>query len=82
MLLPEALGTNQVLGWRVNDDPAVVADMQHMHVELVNLAPAGGFFVAFQVAFYGGMVIAAPIRYTTKIMPSCAVCMLNGGAAR
>jgi sec-independent protein translocase protein TatC len=58
---PQMLGTNAVLGWRVDTNPAAVADMQRMHVELVNLAPAGGFFVAFQVAFYGGMVIAAPI---------------------
>jgi sec-independent protein translocase protein TatC len=29
-------------------------------VELINLSPAGGFVVAFQVAFYGGMVLAAP----------------------
>jgi sec-independent protein translocase protein TatC len=58
---PLVLGTNQVLGWRVSDDPAAIATMQRMHIELVNLTPAGGFFVAFQVAFYGGMVIAAPI---------------------
>ena len=34
--------------------------MQRMHIDLVNLTPAGGFFVAFQVAFYGGMLLAAP----------------------
>jgi len=58
---PVRLGTNQVLGWRVVDDPAAVADMHRMHIELVNLSPAGGFFVAIQVAFYGGMLLAAPI---------------------
>jgi sec-independent protein translocase protein TatC len=58
---PLRLGTNQVLGWRVTDDPAAIADMHRMHVDLVNLTPAGGFFVAFQMAFYGGMVFAAPI---------------------
>jgi sec-independent protein translocase protein TatC len=57
---PLTLGTNQILGWRVSNDPAAIADMQRLHVDLVNLTPAGGFFVAFQVAFYGGMVIAAP----------------------
>ena len=31
-----------------------------MHVDLVNLSPAGGFVVAFQVALYGGMVLASP----------------------
>ena len=58
---PVRLGTNQVLGWRVMDDPAAIADMQKMNIELVNLSPAGGFFVAVQVAFYGGMLLAAPI---------------------
>ena len=58
---PQLLGTNQVLGWRVSDDPAAIAAMQRMHIDLVNLTPAGGFFVAFQVAFYGGMVMSAPI---------------------
>jgi sec-independent protein translocase protein TatC len=58
---PVLLGTNQVLGWRVMDDPAARADMGRMHVDLVNLSPAGGFFVAFQVAFYGGMLLAAPL---------------------
>lgn len=58
---PIKLGTNQVLGWSVSDDKDALADMERMHIDLVNLAPAGGFFVAFQVAFYGGMVLSAPI---------------------
>ena len=57
---PLQLGTNQVIGWRVNDDPAAIADIERMHIDLVNLSPAGGFFVAVQVAFYGGMVLSAP----------------------
>ena len=57
---PVTVGTNQILSWRVNDDPAALAEAQRMHVDLVNLTPAGGFFVAFQVAFYGGMVLASP----------------------
>jgi sec-independent protein translocase protein TatC len=60
---PLALGTNQVLGWRVSDDPRVIADAQRMKIELVNLSPAGGFFVAFQVALYGGMVLASPFIF-------------------
>jgi sec-independent protein translocase protein TatC len=58
---PLALGTNQVLGWRVNPDPGVSGEARQMQVELVNLSPAGGFFVAFQAALYGGMVLAAPL---------------------
>lgn len=46
---------------QVTNDPAAIADMGKMHVDLVNLSPAGGFFVAVQVAFYGGMVLSAPI---------------------
>jgi sec-independent protein translocase protein TatC len=57
------LGTNQVLGWRVNDNPAAIAAAQRMTVELVNLSPAGGFVVAFQVAIYGGFVLASPFVF-------------------
>lgn len=57
---PLRLGTNQVLGWQVTDDPAGIADIERMHVDLVNLSPAGGFFVAVQVALYGGLLLAAP----------------------
>jgi sec-independent protein translocase protein TatC len=57
---PVKVGTNQILSWHVNEDPAALADAQRMHIDLVNLTPAGGFFVAFQVAFYGGMVLASP----------------------
>jgi sec-independent protein translocase protein TatC len=57
---PVTVGTNRVLGWHVDDNPEVIAEMHRMKVELVNFSPAGGFFVAVQVAFYGGMVLAAP----------------------
>ena len=60
---PLALGTNQVLGWRVSDDPRVIADAQRMNIELINLSPAGGFVVAFQVALYGGAVLASPFIF-------------------
>ena len=60
---PLMLGTNRVLGWRVNDDPAATADVQRMKIELVNLSPAGGFIVAFQVGLYGGMVLASPFIF-------------------
>ena len=52
-----------MLGWRVNDDPRVIADAQRMKIELINLSPAGGFVVAFQVALYGGMVLASPFIF-------------------
>lgn len=60
---PATLGTNQVLSWRVNPDPNAAERAQKLHVDLINLSPAGGFIVAFQVAFYGGMVLAAPFIF-------------------
>ena len=60
---PLVLGTNRVLGWRVSDDPDAIAAAQRMKVELVNLSPAGGFVVAFQVAIYGGAVLASPLIF-------------------
>jgi sec-independent protein translocase protein TatC len=57
---PIMLGTNQVLSWRVETDPSVAQRAQQLHIELINLSPAGGFVVAFQVAFYGGLVLAGP----------------------
>jgi len=58
---PVMMGTNQVLGWSVNTNADVAVDAQKMHINLINLNPAGGFFVAFQVAIYGGMLLAAPL---------------------
>jgi len=60
---PVVLGTNQVLGWRINSDERAIADAQRLQIDLINLSPAGGFFVAFQVALYGGMVLASPFIF-------------------
>src|SRR6266404_3340626 len=54
---PMSLGTNQVLALRVDNDPKYAQTAQGMNVELVTLSPASGFFVAFQVALYGGLVL-------------------------
>ncbi|HEY5042973.1 MAG TPA: twin-arginine translocase subunit TatC [Verrucomicrobiae bacterium] len=60
---PLTLGTNQILGWHVDANPAMANNSQRMQVELINLSPAGGFFVAIQVAFYGGLVLSAPFIF-------------------
>jgi sec-independent protein translocase protein TatC len=60
---PLTLGTNQILGWHVDANPAIADEARRMQIELVNLSPAGGFFVAIQVAFYGGLVLAAPFIF-------------------
>lgn len=57
---PQIIGTNRVLGWKVSSDPALAVSAQKLHIELINLSPAGGFIVAFQVALYGGTVLASP----------------------
>ena len=60
---PLTMGTNRVLGWRISDNPAAVAAAQRVNVELVNLSPAGGFIVAFQVGLYGGVLLASPFIF-------------------
>ncbi|HTV63051.1 MAG TPA: twin-arginine translocase subunit TatC [Verrucomicrobiae bacterium] len=60
---PITLGTNQILGWRVTNDAQAIAAAQRMDVNLINLSPAAGFFVAFQVAFYAGIVLAGPFIF-------------------
>jgi sec-independent protein translocase protein TatC len=57
---PLMLGTNQILGWHIDSNPVTANEARQMQVELINLSPAGGFFVAIQVAFYGGLVLSAP----------------------
>jgi len=54
------VGTTQVLGWKVRDDPGVELQARRLDINLINLNPAGGFFVAFQVAIYGGLLLASP----------------------
>jgi sec-independent protein translocase protein TatC len=60
---PLTLGTNQVLGWRIDSNPANSATAGKRNIELVNLSPAGGFVVAFQVGLYGGALLASPFIF-------------------
>jgi len=60
---PLLIGTNRVLGWHVNPDPNVAAAAQRARIDLINLSPAGGFVVAFQVGLYGGVVLASPFIF-------------------
>ncbi len=62
-LEPLMLGTNQVLSWHIDDSPELAARAQASNVTLVNLGPATGFFVAFQVAFYAGIGLASPFIF-------------------
>jgi sec-independent protein translocase protein TatC len=60
---PVTLGTNQVLGWHVSDNPAAIIAAQRVDIQLINLSPAGGFIVAFQVGLYGGALLASPFIF-------------------
>jgi sec-independent protein translocase protein TatC len=60
---PLIVGTNRVLGWHVNPDPNAATGAQRPKVDLINLSPAGGFVIAFQVALYGGVVLASPFIF-------------------
>src|SRR3954454_10625478 len=42
---PALVGTNHVLAWNVLDDPALALRAQTLKIDLINLSPAGGFFV-------------------------------------
>ena len=59
---PVSIGTNQVLGLRV-DTTAAPDAFQKLHIEIINLSPTEAFFVAFQVAFYGGLALASPFVF-------------------
>jgi len=58
---PLTLGTNRVLAWRVDSDPQAAAAAQSLQINLINLGPVEGFYIAFQVAFYGGLLLASPL---------------------
>ncbi len=70
---PAVIGTNRVLAWRVDNTPDLAERAQGLNVDLINLSPASGFFVAFQVALYGGFVLASPFIFyfvTSFIFPA------------
>src|SRR6266850_663532 len=60
---PAMLGTNHVLSWRVANNRELAESAQTLGIILVNLSPASGFFVAFQVALYAGMGLASPFIF-------------------
>ncbi len=55
-LAPVVSGTNLVLQGHIVPSGGSLRPT----VELKNFGPVGGFFIAFQVAMYGGLVLAAP----------------------
>ncbi|HEX4264441.1 MAG TPA: twin-arginine translocase subunit TatC [Verrucomicrobiae bacterium] len=57
-LVPLTVGTNQVLALAPLPGPQTDPGLG---IQIINLSPAGSFIVATKVAFYGGLVIAAPL---------------------
>ena len=62
-LTPITIGSNQLLGLRIDTSTDAAATAQKLKIDLNTLSPAGGFFVAFQVAFYGGVALASPFIF-------------------
>src|SRR5260370_28827967 len=64
-IAPVTVGSNLVLGVTVQPDLETGARGQagRSPIEIVNLSPAGSFIVATKVAFYGGVVVAAPFLF-------------------
>ena len=60
-LLPS--GTNGFLVGLKPDPKADPKTAEVMKIDLVNLSPVGGFFVALQVALYGGILLASPFIF-------------------
>jgi sec-independent protein translocase protein TatC len=59
-LVPKLIGSNYVLTVEVVTNETRLAAIKPRGTLLINLSPVGGFWVAFQVALYGGIVFAAP----------------------
>jgi sec-independent protein translocase protein TatC len=59
-LVPRLMGTNLVLTVDIVTNEARLVSIPSKRTTLINLSPVGGFWVAFQVALYGGIVFAAP----------------------
>jgi sec-independent protein translocase protein TatC len=62
-IAPVQVGTNQLLALQLDPDPELALSAQRADIPLVTLGPATGFFVAFQVALYGGIVLASPFIF-------------------
>ncbi|HTL58698.1 MAG TPA: twin-arginine translocase subunit TatC [Candidatus Limnocylindrales bacterium] len=63
-IVPVLSGTNLTLGLKIAPDAeADSGKRERLAIEIINLSPAGSFIVATKVAFYGGLVVAAPFIF-------------------
>lgn len=61
-IAPITVGTNVLLGLRPSTNEAVLNASQKK-INLVNLGPASAFFLAVQIALYGGIALASPFLF-------------------
>ena len=61
-IVPLTIEDHQVLGVTAEPDPDGPV-RKGLGIQIVNLSPAGSFIVATKVAFYAGLVIAAPFIF-------------------
>ena len=52
-----------MLTWTAQKDDSDRPRAKGLPIEIINLSPAGSFIVATKVAFYGGLVMAAPFIF-------------------
>lgn len=57
-IVPVTVGTNQLLSLVPRGGPEIEPGLG---IQIINLSPAGSFIVATKVAFYGGLIISAPL---------------------
>ena len=62
-LVPRNDGNGLSLGLQVDMSDRAEELAKHLKVDLNTLSPAGGFFVAFQVAIYGGIALSSPLLF-------------------
>jgi len=64
-IVPLASGSNVFLSAVPKPDPGIgrESEREGLPIEIINLSPAGSFVVATKVAFYGGLVLAAPFIF-------------------
>ncbi len=64
-IVPSLSGTNLILSASPKPDAAASAGSSNegLPIEIINLSPAGSFIVATKVAFFGGLLLAAPFIF-------------------
>ncbi len=54
-------GSNTILALQPTTNPVLVEIADNPAQQLINLGPAAAFWIAFQVALYGGLLLASPL---------------------